>query len=54
MEDLDCHDRGETEAQMSPLQLLNANNAKAVARPSEASKGLLYVEAQVEGKTLKP
>lgn len=38
---------------MSSLQLLNAINAKAVARLSEPSRGLLYVEAQVKGKTTK-
>lgn len=35
---------------MSSLQLVNSINAKAVTRPSSPSKGLLYVEAQVNGK----
>lgn len=47
-------EKGETEAQMSYLQLLNVINAKVVARPSEPSKGLLHVEAKVNGKTTNP
>lgn len=43
-------EKGETEAHMSSLQLPNAINVKTVARPAAPSKGLLYVEAQVNGK----
>lgn len=43
--------KSESEVQMSFLQLLNAINAKAVARPAAPLKGLLCLKAQVNGKT---
>lgn len=46
-------EKSDNGAQISSLQLLNAINAKTVAKFVAPSKGLLYVEAQVNGESTK-